>query len=201
MAKSSPFVWERTLQQDTCSAASTKRKRTLRCRRSCRYVKRAERHCRPRWRCVDCAPPPPPVPQPTNLTQLSWHTFFLVETTVPLSPTKNTSHVYKQCSQCPPDNPNRCIHPEVPTGTLTRPFCPPPPLPVHPEFDSFAQRQVCASTLLVLPFWLDPLTSTNTSRSLGTGCIVWYPTSFHPHPISPSPWIEVYRMLERCRPQ
>ena len=41
-------------------------------------------------------------------------------TAVPLTPTK-------WGELCIPEHPNRCVHPEVPTGTRSQPLCPPPP--------------------------------------------------------------------------
>jgi hypothetical protein len=35
--------------------------------------------------------------------------------------------VDKPCPQFPPENPNQCVHPEVPTGALTEPLWQPPP--------------------------------------------------------------------------
>ena len=44
-------------------------------------------------------------------------------TTVPLSPTKNTCPRWvareKQCKQSTSHNTNRCVHPEIPTDTLS----------------------------------------------------------------------------------
>ena len=34
----------------------------------------------------------------------------------------------KHCRQIPLEIPNPCAHPEIPTGTLSQPLCPPPPL-------------------------------------------------------------------------
>ena len=40
----------------------------------------------------------------------------------------------KQCKQPVPDNPNRCVCLEAPTGTLTQPFWQPPTPPAPPKF-------------------------------------------------------------------
>ena len=41
--------------------------------------------------------------------------------------THHTPSVDKQRVQCPPESPNRCAHPEAPTGTHTEPLWQPPP--------------------------------------------------------------------------